>query len=147
QGGQSAALATQLSTAIDTASTHGALNQRRSLVIFAQPSGTNKLSSVFSSDRNSIKKQVEQPPILRNSGWTVETLEAAKIIQGEFIRVTNGDRKVLDLYEDGTMVFAVSAGNDFLAWGKRAEFNINPLALIEVIYSFVALYFEVIKDF
>jgi hypothetical protein len=116
-------------------------------VLFAQPSGASKLTSIFSSGASSLKRKVERPPILRSSGWSLETLDSAKIVQEKSIRVTNGDRKVLDLFTDGTMVFVASAANDFLAWGKRREFNINPLALIEAIYSFTALYAEVIKGF
>lgn len=147
QQAQTEALATQLSSALKVALDHGDLKDERVLVLSAQPVEKARLQSIFASGKGTLKSIVEHPPTLRRSGWSVETLDTAKIVQGRFIRVTNGTRKVLDLYADGTMIFAVSANTDFLAWGKRSPYNINPLALIEVVFSFMALYAKVLEDF
>ena len=76
----------------------------------------------------------------------METSDQARIQRGESIRVTE-DRKVIDLYRDGTMIFATMADSNFLAWGHKGSVKINPLALIEVVYSFVSLYQRVLNDF
>jgi len=132
---------------VEGAIKHGDLKSGRLIVISAQPSAPKELRTIFSSNEGSIKKRLEHPPIVRQHGWTLETLDQARIIRGEMVRVTNGNRKVLDLYRDGTMIFAASADSDFLAWGKEGALKINPLALIEVVYSFMTLYQLVIADF
>jgi hypothetical protein len=147
QEAQVQAQATQLTAAVTATLEHGDLKDRLVLILSAQPSVKTRLRSLFASGPGTLKDIVEHPPTLRSSGWTVETLDTAKIVQGKFIRVTNGARKVLDLYADGTMAFAVSADQDFLAWGKRSAYNINPLALIEVVYSFMVLYAKVLENF
>lgn len=100
------------------------------------------------SNPGSIRYALEHPPSLRRNGWDMGTYDQAKIQRGEFIRVANGDRIAIDLYRDGTFIFATTADSNFLAWGRESEsLKINPLALVEVIYSFVDFYRLVLGDF
>jgi hypothetical protein len=139
--------AEQIEQRIARAIEHSDLRSRRTLIISAQPMQSKELRTIFVNEEGSIKRHLERPPIIRQNGWTLETLEQAKILRGEMIRVTNGDRKIVDLYRDGTMVFAASADRDFLAWAAKNKPRINPLALVEVILSFVSLYALVVADF
>lgn len=132
---------------IEEAVEHGGLKARRLIVLSAQPDEPRPLRTIFSSEAGSIKKHLERPPLIRQHGWTLETLDQARIVRGEKIRVANGDRKILDLYQDGTMVFAAPADGEFLAWAKKNPATINPLALVEVIYSFMTMYQLVLLDF
>jgi len=81
-------------------------------------------------------------------GWDVTTLDNPTILAGECWSVSNGERKLLRVYEDGSIIFAGAADGSFLGWGKNAaEFErkprLNPVALIELIYNFVVF----VKDF
>lgn len=136
-----------IETRIQKALTHEDMSKKRALVISAYPIQPGELKTVFLTSDQSIKKQLENPPILRSSGWGLGTLDQAKIIRGEMIRVTNGDRKVIDLYRDGTLVFAGLANHKFLAWHDAEKQKINVVALVEIIYSFVRFYELVLKDF
>lgn len=137
----------QIEARITRATEHGNLKDGRLIIVSAQPLVQSELTTIFMSTAGSIRQTLERPPILRRHGWNMETLDQAKIQRGEFIRVTNGSRKVIDLYRDGAMIFAATADENFLAWGKVGRVKINPLALIEVIYSFVDLYRMVLADY
>lgn len=113
------------------------------------PQDLTELKTLFNTHEGSIRRIIESPPELRYAGWSLATLDRAKIKEGKFIRVMNGQRKVVDLYKDGTLIFGVLATSDFLAWGRTSapEFRLNPLALVESTYSFMNVYSLVIKDF
>lgn len=69
-------------------------------------------------------------------------------MRGEFIRVGGPDYRFLDVYRDGTIIFAVRADEDFLAWATpRNEQRINSTALVEVLYNFMNFYGYVLSDF
>lgn len=137
----------QIEQRIARAAEHGNLKNGRLFVLSAQPMEQKELRTIFLNQEGSIKQYLEHPPILRQHGWSMETLDQARILRGEMIRVANGDRKVIDLYRDGTMVFVTSADHHFLAWGEEDSVKINPLALSEVVYSFITLYRLVFADF
>jgi hypothetical protein len=122
---------------------------KKKLVIFsAHVDGGNELMTVFATpnDEKSVAYKLTHTAPLRRDGWSLETTGPARIIEGEFIRATNGSRKVIDLYRDGTLIFVASAEEEFLGWGKEfaAEEMINPLAFIEATYSFAKFYREVV---
>ena len=55
------------------------------------------------------------------------------------------NRKILRLYQDGTLIFRVRADSNFLGWGiKPHEFEefprLNPVPVVEVNTSFIHLY-------
>ncbi|MFA7653443.1 MAG: hypothetical protein WCX97_00155 [Candidatus Magasanikbacteria bacterium] len=124
------------------------LGDNRYFVLAAYPSGQSELKTVFSSSPDSIKSRLENPPVIRNMGWSLETLDQAHIIRGEYIRVTNGTRKTIDLYRDGTLIFACSADDKFLARGEIDNaLALVSLAVIEAVYNFVSFYKVVLADF
>jgi hypothetical protein len=124
------------------------IKDRRNIIISAYPNQIEELKTIFSTTNNSIKKHLETPPSLRYAGWNLETLDQAKMMNGELIRVVNGDRKIINLYRDGSLIFIGRADYNFLAWASSPEKQkINPVALIEIIYNFVNFYNLVINDF
>lgn len=138
-----------LAKRIEYALSHGGIAQNRNIVISAVPKPKGLLKTVFLGTEDSLKRRLENPPRLRWGGWDLTHHDQAKILPGGLIRVTNGDTKLVDLYRDGTMIFSALADNNFLAWGRNDEKDqrINSLALIEIIYSFLAFYAIVLDDF
>ena len=123
------------------------MEQKRRMILSAVPLPSSELKSLFRSGDGSIRRLLERPPTLRSSGWDLETGAEAQTIRGQMVRVANGDRKVLELYRDGTFVFVCRADDWFLAWASpRGKQRINPLALVEVTYSFLSFYRSVIED-
>jgi len=89
-----------------------------------------------------VRQFLENPPSARSAGWDLRTLDRASLVAGDRLRVSNGDRKSLDLLADGTFI-AVAAFDGFLSWGPEAlpeDPKISGLALIEFTYEFVAFY-------
>lgn len=126
---------------------HSDMKNKRLFVISAYSNTRGELKSIFLTSDGSIRKHLENPPTLRRGGWSIETLDRAHINRGEMIQVTNGDKKILGLYLDGTLIFAGLADYSFLAWGGDKGNKINSLGLIEVIYNFVNFYRLVLDDF
>jgi len=131
---------------IEKALEHNDLRDRRTIIISAYPNQPSQLKTIFLTTEGSILRHLEHPPTLRRHGWSLETLDQAKIIRGEMIRVVNGDRKVIDLYHDGALIFVGLAEHTFLAWHGEHKQKINPLAVIEVIHEFLTFYKLVIED-
>jgi hypothetical protein len=77
------------------------------------------------------------------------TLDRATLIEGTRLRVSNGDRKHLDLLADGTLL-AIAAFDGFLSWGVdhvASNPKIHGLALVEFTYDFVALYSRILEKY
>lgn len=126
-------------------------NDKRIIILVAYPKDkSGELKSLFTNERNSIKRKLEDPPLnagkIRYAGWSLETLDQGKIIEGQFVRVQNGDTKTIDLYKDGTLIFSGLSDERFLAWASKDGLKINSIVLIELIYNFVSFYREVIND-
>lgn len=116
------------------------------LVVY--PTEPVNLKTVFLKAENSLMRKLENPPEFRYAGWDLGTLDQAQIREGKFVRVRNGERKIIDLYEDGSLVFCALANDEFLAWGStQGSFKLNSLALIESISNFCNFYSEVLEDF
>ncbi len=120
---------------------------KRLMILSAHPHPLTELGSIFSNNPDSIRRKLENPPYLRYSGWNINTLDQSRIVKGKSIRVKNGDRKVIDLYRDGGMIFVCLADEKFLAWsGTETNQFIYSLSLIEVVYEFVRFYKLVTED-
>jgi hypothetical protein len=94
---------------------------------------------------------ITDAPRLRSSGWDTYTGDVATLHNHEYWETRNGGRKVLRLYQDGTLFFRAAAGADFLArgtgrlWGEGTLF-LNSLAVVESHLSFVRLYAAVVRQ-
>ncbi|WIM10539.1 ATP-binding protein [Enhydrobacter sp.] len=133
---------------VEAAAAHGGIKEGRYIALSVVPLPPGQLKTIFASSEDSIRRKLEHPPQLRHYGWDLTHHDQAKIMKGEAIRATNGDRKVLDLYRDGMMVAVAPADAAFLAWGRDdSKQRLNPLALIEYVYAFLNFYSLVLKDF
>lgn len=109
--------------------------------------GPNEIIDIFSREAGSAMSLLEKPPFLRALGWNLETLDRAEMVGGEYIQVTNGDRKIIRLFRDGNIVFGASTDEDFLGHATTSrghEGAINALAVTEVITEFI-IFCEVLR--
>ena len=71
-----------------------------------------------------------------------------QIVQGQFLEVGSAEWKLIRLYEDGTLIARVPGDEEFLSWASirrgGQDFwqhpRLNPITLIEFIYTFSDLY-------
>jgi hypothetical protein len=95
-----------------------------------------------------VRELLEHPGELRHAGFDLQTGGEARIVRGEFLEVGIADWKRLRLYEDGTLIARVPADEDFLGWaairrGAQSFWEhprLNPIALVEFVYTFTDLY-------
>ncbi|MEK6335916.1 MAG: ATP-binding protein [Acidobacteriota bacterium] len=132
---------------IEVALSESKLSQARVFILSVEPVPAGELKTIFQTSEGTVRKSLEDPPTLRQGGFALQTHEQARIIKGELIRVLNEKYKILDLYRDGTLIFAVSADSNFLAWASTGDdLRLNPVALIESVYNFLSLYALVLDD-
>ena len=114
-------------------------------ILSAVPVEPSKISNIFELKENSVSGFMENPGVQRSGGWDLQTLDHAKIIKGEYLEVRNGKRKIINLYEDGTLIYRMAADEEMLGWGRnKSEYEksprLNPVAVIESTYNFVIFY-------
>src|SRR3990172_2392837 len=105
-------------------------------VLAAEPKEELLLPDFFSEENVFYKILKDPPGYLRYTGWNLLTLDKPRIREGKYWEVTNGERKKIRLFKDGSLVAVAYADNSFLGWGQddKAFHNsprINTVALIE----------------
>lgn len=114
-------------------------------ILTAVPEQPNQVKNLFhlGPEPNFVSEVLEKPGSFRHAGWDLQTLDQARIKNGEYLELRNGPRKTLRLYEDGTFLVQGQINTDFLGWAAE-EFERNPrvhsLAIIEFTTAFVHLY-------
>ncbi|KKQ26432.1 MAG: hypothetical protein US39_C0001G0186 [Microgenomates group bacterium GW2011_GWC1_37_12b] len=110
----------------------------------------NKIEEIFSGRGSELIKYIEDPKSFRNMGWDLRTLGRAVPVAGEYLQITNGDRKIIRIYRDGQIVFAAS--EDFFGHGMEINeeevdeiFRFNSMASAELISNFVNFSIEIAK--
>lgn len=119
----------------------GEFNERKffvlSCVFRPQP---NKITNIFSGDAP-VVQLIEKPPVFRNMGWDLQTLDRAKPVAGEYLQVVNGDRKLVRVFRDGQIIAAGDEGFFGHGVNKDSEqsgvYALNGLAVAEFITNFV----------
>ena len=106
------------------------------------PRGPSAYKNFF--EAGPVHELLEKPGELRYAGWDLNTQDQARIVKGEFLEVRSGERKLIRLYEDGSLIVRADASSSFLGWGRGdVEFKekprLNPVAVIEFTYNFVNL--------
>ena len=112
----------------------------------------NKIENIFAGNGSELIKYIENPKSFRNMGWDLRTLGRAVPVAGEYLQITNGDRKIIRIYRDGQIIFAAS--EDFFGHGMEIEqeevdktFKFNSMASAEVISNFTNFTLEIAKYF
>lgn len=114
------------------------------VITAAVPSG-NRFKEFSARDEGSVSSILERPPTFRWAGFDTSTEDQARRIAPDAYEVSNGDRKVLRVYQDGTLIFRMTADPDFLCWSQEEDEylhapRLDPVPVVEVHASFVHLY-------
>jgi hypothetical protein len=112
------------------------------------PRGASSFKNFF--EAGPIHELLEKPGELRYACWDLNTRDQAKIVKGEFLELKSGERKLIRLYEDGSLIVRADASESFLGWGRgEVEFKqkprLNPVAVVEFTYNFVNLCAKLVK--
>lgn len=125
---------------IASAVAHLKVPDSRYLALAMYPGSAVTIPSIFESRRSPVAELMTKPPELRSNGWDVLCGLNPKIISGKFLRNGESDRRVLDVYPDGTVIFVACINEDLLAWGSKTGARLHPLALAESIWGVCAFY-------
>lgn len=126
--------------------------QKPLYVLAAAPCEPSRLKGVFESGEGSVMEILKNPGQLRYAGWDLQTLNTPRIIKGECLEVKSGKRKLIRLYEDGTLIVRVPADQSFLGWGQDEDAfmkkpRLNPITIVEFTYNFVDFYKKLVPHF
>jgi hypothetical protein len=145
---------------LDAESTLGAGRSWRSLStlqLMAQPSNRVTVPSFYAAN-GAARSILEHPPVTREDGWNLVTLDTAKLVAGGTrLRVQSGSRKLVELSESGRFaalgnfqsLLTVSA-NGVAAFGEQPgdrPLKINSLALVEFVHDFLLTYAKISETF
>lgn len=120
-------------------------------VISASVPAGNRVRQFHNDDPGSARYLLMEPPHFRYGGFDLRTLDIPHLGPDDCWEVRSGERKVLRLYQDGTLIFRAAANESFLGWGmEHAAFleypRINPVPVVEVHASFAHLYARVLDQ-
>ncbi|MGH7814313.1 MAG: hypothetical protein ACREQI_09975 [Candidatus Binataceae bacterium] len=126
----------RLETAIEAAE----LNDHPVFALCAEPLPPVRLPTLFAGDDAPLVKNFNSPPSLRYAGFDLEHSGNSRIIQGELRRALIPGIKILELWRDGALIYAVEATWQ-PCWGDPPDgsLRVNPLALSEPVYLFAEL--------
>ena len=116
------------------------LQQVPAFILTAVPTDRVEIPSLFETREAAIVRLLEQPPELHPAGFGLRTGAPAAIVRGELRQTVARGRKILELWRDGTLIFAATGGANFLCWSSIWEsLRINQMVLIESTYLFADL--------
>jgi len=125
---------------IDSAVAHLNATNDRVFCLAIYPCETLTIPKIFESRRSPVANLMTDPPVLRQSGWDVQCGLNPRITNGNFLRNGESDRRVLDVYADGTTIFVAMINQDLLAWNSKSGTRLHPLALSESIWGVCAFF-------
>jgi hypothetical protein len=111
-------------------------------VLAATPNRTSRTPGALDLNSPRVTKLVTEPPQLRNFGFDLDAGGAAQAVDGWLRRVEGERYKALALWDDGTVIFVATAGEEFLCWGRQLTEHgllMNESALVESTYLFAEL--------
>ena len=111
-----------------------------------------EIQNLFASRDAEIVRLLEHPPMLRHSGFDLDTGgRAARIVEGGTRRRSLEPKyKSLNLWRDGTLIFAANALDFPVCWQpvpqKNVPLRIHQLALIESTFLFAELSKQALRE-
>ena len=117
------------------------LTERPVFALAAKPWPEARFKTLFAGNSAPIVQLFNNPRTLRHAGFSLEHDGNSRIVMGELRRVLIPSWKIMELWRDGTLIYAVDAFVQPL-WGSPrpdGSIQINPLALAEPVYLFAEL--------
>jgi hypothetical protein len=118
-----------------------------SFFLLAAPIQPVRLTGLYSS-KSVEYKAISEPPVYRQMGFDLNPHTPVQYVRGELMRRVSG-RKVLELWQDGTLIFIGTNDEDFLGWAvkrKGENLYINNYVLTEVISLFLVLTIQILTS-
>src|SRR5690348_15626042 len=109
------------------------LSGQPAIVMADAPDTRTEVTGLFSSRDSRDVQLFEGLVPLRPGGFSPDACSNSRIVQkGEARQTLIAGYRVLEVWSDGSVIFAGDGRRDFLSWGsKGANLRINQLALIE----------------
>lgn len=107
----------------------------------AKPWPDARFRTLFAGSDATLVQLFNSPPTLRHAGFSLEHDGNSRIVMGERRRALIPSWKIMELWRDGTLIYAVDAFVQPL-WGSPrpdGSLQVNPLALAEPVYLFAEL--------
>ena len=139
-------LDTVLAARIEEALISSHLDKQRYYCLATCPAFKTEVRSLLSSTEGSIAHKMDNPPRVRENGWGLNSGSPSKLESGQFRRNMIQEQRVMDLYRDGTLIFACRADEANLGHNFTNK-QINPIALVETTFVYFKFYGLVLKDF
>jgi hypothetical protein len=117
------------------------LSEHSVFALTAKPWPDAGFRTLFAGNDATLVRNFNNPPRLRRAGFSLEHDGNSRIVAGELRRAVIQGWKVLELWRDGTLIYAVDAFVQPL-WGSPrpdGSLLLNPLALAEPMYLFAEL--------
>jgi hypothetical protein len=117
-----------------------------SFFLLAAPIEPVKLSGLYSSSKSAEYKAISEPPAYRQHGFDLNPHTPVQYVRGELIRRVTKQRKGLELWQDGILIFVGRSDEGFLGWAvprKEENLYINNYVLTEVISLFLVLTIQI----
>ncbi len=120
------------------------------LMTASVPAG-NRILRFHGSGEDSAQFLLTRIPRFRWASFDLSMVSPPAPGPEDSIEVRSGERKLLRLFQDGTMLFRARADHDFLGWGIEPQAferfpRLNPLAVVEVHASFMHAYRLVLQQ-
>jgi hypothetical protein len=107
----------------------------------AKPWPDARFTTLFAGNDAKLVSSFNHPPRLRSAGFSLEHDGSSRIVMGDLRRALISGWKILELWRNGLLVYAVDALVQPF-WGSPRQdgsFRMNPLALAEPVYLFAEL--------
>jgi hypothetical protein len=126
---------------LESAIERAQLKEGAVFALVATPWPEARLKNLFGGNDSTLVRKFNNPPTLRRAGFSLEHDGNSRIVMGELRRVLIPSWKTMELWRDGTLIYAVDAFVQPL-WGSPrpdGSLQLNPLALAEPVYLFAEL--------
>ncbi len=131
-------LARRLEAAVEIAQ----LADHSVFALTAKPSPDAHFRNLFAGNDSTLVRNFNNPPKLRRAGFSLEHDGNSRIVMGDLRRALVPGWKIIELWRDGALIYAVDALVQPF-WGSPrpadGSLQMNPLALAEPVYLFAEL--------
>jgi hypothetical protein len=130
-------IARRLEAAIEVAQ----LSERSVFALTAKPFPDAQFKNLFAGDSSTLVQKFNKPPMLRRAGFSLEHDGNSRIVMGDLRRALVPSWKIIELWRDGALIYAVDALVQPF-WGSPrpdGSLQLNPLALAEPVFLFAEM--------